>query len=91
MLGERGGDGAAIGDGVSAHAEILFDCHGGKELAALGDLRDAAAHDGGRGKAGDGVAVEPDVAGGDRQQAHYGVEQRAFAGAVGAEQGDDFA
>ena len=55
---ERRGNAGAIGARIGAHAQVLFDGHGAEQLAPLGHLREAGAHDGRRRQAADGLAVD---------------------------------
>ncbi len=66
----------------------------GDELVGLKDEADGAAADLRErvlGQVGDGDAVEVDIAGGGGVKAGEQAEQRGFAGAGGAHDGDEFA
>ncbi len=80
----------ASGVGRAAHEDDLFDGEGEGEIEGGFDEGDLA----GEGAAvdfRDGLAAEEDFAGLGREMAREQTQERAFAGAVGAEDGNEFA
>src|SRR5581483_6543012 len=74
-----------------AHLEVLENGEVGEDLAAFGDMADARlAHAMAR-PAGDVLAVEYHAPARRPLDAMDGADQRALAGAVGADDGDDLA
>lgn len=75
---------------ADAEQQVVFDRHFAEQLALFRHQRHAAPHHGLDRGPRDGVAAQRQAAL-RGQQAHDGVQQRGLAGAVGADQGDDFA
>src|SRR5687767_4661279 len=69
--------------------EVFSYAHGREELAALGHMRDAAAHDVGRRSPVDPLAVELDAATPRAQQARHRAQRGGLAGAVAADERHD--
>ncbi|KAG1249741.1 hypothetical protein G6F68_013164 [Rhizopus microsporus] len=76
---------------VGAQLQVFQHCHGGKDGPAFRHLHDAARHELVRGQVGDVFAFEPDAAARFGQQARQRQQRGRFAGAVLAQQGQDFA
>ena len=78
-------------DAGTVQPEVQVTCHrlGAKELAAFGHLQHTVIDDAPRRQRPDGGAVEMDRSALHGQQARDGLEQRALAGPVAAQQRDD--
>src|SRR5438128_407707 len=74
-----------------AHLEILEHAERGKDLPAFGDLTDAEVADTVRFQPADRLAFEADRARARGLDAGDGADERGFAGAVRADDGDDLA
>src|SRR5262245_7158543 len=86
---EGGLDPALVRAHVGAHLEVLEHGQLREELAALGDVRDPAAHDRLARQPVDALPAKADRAARDRYQPGDALEGRGLAGAVGAEERDD--
>src|SRR5229473_777426 len=74
-----------------AHFEILQDAHVGEDLAALRHLAESQIADHMRRRSRDIAILEADRAARGLLHAEDGADERALAGAVGADDGDDLA
>ena len=81
----------AVAADEGAKAQVLLDGQRRKDLAVLGDHRDAPAHDRLGCQPGDRLAAEGDRALARRQHAHDSQKRRRLAGAIGADQGNQLA
>jgi hypothetical protein len=79
-----------VGD-QRAHLQIFEHGETGKNASSLRRLRDAHACDCVRGKVGDGAALEADAALARPWATEDGHHQGCLAGAIGADQSDNFA
>ena len=86
----RASEGAVIFDG-RAHLQVFQDRHARKDATAFGRLRDAEPRDLVGRHLRDVAAVEQDLPRAGAWLAEDRHHQRRLAGAVGADQGDDFA
>ena len=85
------GDNGACGLGVSAHFQIFLHGHAQKNAAALRHVRQPLANDLVRGHGFDAFVLKYNVAGFGAQQSRNGFQVRAFACAVGTDEGNDLA
>ncbi|CDH46420.1 hypothetical protein BN874_460041 [Candidatus Contendobacter odensis Run_B_J11] len=76
---------------VSAQPQIILDAERGEDLAAFGHLADASGDDAMGRPAGDVLTGEADTATAGGMETGQGVEQGGLAGAVAADQRDQFA
>ena len=79
-----------IAPGVGAHEQVVVHAHAHKNLPALWHQHQALPHPPGRAAPRDGLALEPHLAGRWLHHALQGLEQRAFARAVGPQHRHNF-
>ncbi len=81
----------AVVDREGAHLQVFLDGQRGEDAAAFRDMAHAGLHDQVRVHVGDVLVLQDDFALLWMDQAGDGAQGGAFAGAVGADEGDDLA